>query len=123
ESHFIVINNPPVANGGPAQIAKVGDSVQFSADASEDRDGDPLEYHWDFGDGTTSTELLPNHEYDKSGLYTVTLTVSDGYEESTARINVYIEEQEQTPGFGPAATMLALLGAALIALTATRSRR
>jgi PKD repeat protein len=78
---------------------------------------------WDFGDGTSSTELLPNHEYDKAGLFTVTLTVSDGYEESEARITVYVEEQEQTPGFGPFATMLALLGAALIALAITSRRR
>ncbi|UCC93938.1 MAG: PKD domain-containing protein, partial [Thermoplasmata archaeon] len=84
---------------------------------------DPLEYVWDFGDGTTSTELLPNHEYDKSGLYTVTLTVSDGYEESEARITVYVEEQEETPGFGSAAVMLALLGAALIALAISSRRR
>jgi PGF-CTERM protein len=122
EDYFVFINNPPVANGGPAQVTKEGKSVQFSADASEDRDGDPLEYTWDFGDGTSSTELLPNHEYEKAGLYTVTLTVSDGYEESEAYITVYVEEQEQTPGFGPLATMLALLGAALIAVGASRAR-
>ncbi len=123
DDYFVFINNPPVANGGPAQITTVGESVQFSADASEDRDGDALEYHWDFGDGTTSTELLPNHEYDKAGLFTVTLTVTDGYETSTARVTVYVEEQEQTPGFGPLTTMLALLGAALVAVGASGRRR
>ncbi|MCJ2539772.1 MAG: PKD domain-containing protein, partial [Candidatus Thermoplasmatota archaeon] len=122
EEYYVFINNPPVANGGPAQITQVGKAVQFSADASEDRDGDALEYLWDFGDDTISSELLPNHKYDKAGLYTVTLTVYDGYEESQARITVYVEEQEQTPGFGPVVTMLALLGAALIALGASRSR-
>jgi PGF-CTERM protein len=123
EDHYVFINNPPVANGGPAQITTVGKAVQFSADGSEDRDGDPLEYTWDFGDGTSSAELLPNHEYDKAGLYTVTLTVTDGYEEAEAYITVYVEEEEQTPGFGPVVTMLALLGAALIAVGASRSRR
>ena len=123
EDYYVFINNPPVANGGPAQITQTGKTVQFSADASEDRDGDALEYLWDFGDDTISSELLPNHKYDKAGLYTVTLTVSDGYEESQARVTVYVEEQEQTPGFGPVVTMLALLGAALIALGVSGSRR
>ncbi|UCC94224.1 MAG: PKD domain-containing protein [Thermoplasmata archaeon] len=122
DDYFVFINNPPVANGGPAQITTVGKEVQFSADESQDRDGDALEYHWDFGDGSTSTELLPNHAYDKAGLYTVTLTVTDGYEESTARVTVLVEEEEQTPGFGPFLTVLALLGAALVAVGASRAR-
>lgn len=33
--------------------------------------------YWDFGDGTTSTELNPKHTYDDPGEYTVTLTVID----------------------------------------------
>ena len=101
----------------------MGEAVQFSADASEDRDGDALEYTWDFGDGTSSDELLPNHDYDKAGLFTVTLTVTDGYEESTATVTVYVEEQEQTPGFGPLVTVLGLLVAAMIALGASGRRR
>ena len=32
-------------------------------------------YHWDFGDGTTSTEENPWHEYEDNGPYTITLTV------------------------------------------------
>lgn len=32
-------------------------------------------YKWDFGDGTTSTEKNPTHEYSESGQYIVTLTV------------------------------------------------
>ena len=53
----------------------------------------------------------------------MTLTVSDGYEESQARVTVYVEEEEQTPGFGPVVTMMALLGAALIALGVSGNRR
>jgi PKD repeat protein len=33
-------------------------------------------YHWDFGDGGTSTEQNPVHNYGKKGKYVVTLTVS-----------------------------------------------
>ena len=30
---------------------------------------------WDFGDGTTSSEMLPSHTYTEVGLYRVTLTM------------------------------------------------
>ena len=123
EDYWVFINNPPVANGGPSQIASEGETVQFSADGSEDRDGDDISYRWDFGDGDVATGLYASHKFDKAGLHTVELTVSDGFEESVSRTTVYVEEQEQAPGFGPMAAMLAMLSAALIALTISRNRR
>ena len=39
--------------------------------------GNSTNYHWDFGDGTTSTEPAPAHEYTRSGVYQVTLIVQD----------------------------------------------
>ena len=36
-------------------------------------------YHWDFGDGSTSTTPNPYHIYNNPGLYTVTLIVNSGY--------------------------------------------
>ena len=39
--------------------------------------GQITSWHWDFGEGTTSTEQTPIHTYQKDGVhYTVTLTVS-----------------------------------------------
>jgi gliding motility-associated-like protein len=39
----------------------------------------PWEYHWDFGDGTTSTNpTVGHHSYAAEGTYVITLTVSDG---------------------------------------------
>ncbi len=35
------------------------------------------EYHWDFGDNTTSTDETPTHEYEVKGEYLVTLTIID----------------------------------------------
>src|SRR5690606_12318175 len=32
-------------------------------------------YHWDFGDGTTSTEFSPSHAYGNNGPFVITLTV------------------------------------------------
>ncbi|HSX29490.1 MAG TPA: LamG-like jellyroll fold domain-containing protein [Candidatus Saccharimonadales bacterium] len=52
--------------------------VAFSSAGSNDPEGQPVTYLWDFGDGTTSTEANPSHAYTVAGLYTVRLTVSDG---------------------------------------------
>ena len=41
----------------------------------------PLKYTclWDFGDGSTSTELAPTHEYTSAGTYHITLTATSAY--------------------------------------------
>jgi len=36
-----------------------------------------ITYHWDFGDGATSSDISPVHEYTATGDYLVTLTVSN----------------------------------------------
>lgn len=35
-----------------------------------------LDYHWDFGDGSTSTEQNPTHTYENPGIYSVSLTAT-----------------------------------------------
>ena len=35
-----------------------------------------VSYHWDFGNGDTSTDRVPSHKYDLHGYYTVTLKVT-----------------------------------------------
>ncbi|MFT5594917.1 MAG: vibriolysin [Oceanicoccus sp.] len=49
--------------------------VQFTDDTRSDRV--VTHYHWDFDDGTTSTEASPYHEYAVAGEYNPTLTVTD----------------------------------------------
>lgn len=49
---------------------------------SESPDGEVVSYHWDFGDGTNSTEQHSLHEYIHNGTYTVTLTVTDNHGQS-----------------------------------------
>ncbi len=51
-------------------------TVHFSSTGSQDPDGDPLEYQWAFGDGTTSNEPNPTKTYTDKGVYTARLTVS-----------------------------------------------
>lgn len=38
--------------------------------------GTPLSYLWHFGDGTSSTDSIPEHVYEAAGIYDVSLTVS-----------------------------------------------
>jgi len=45
-------------------------------------------YHWDFGDGTTSSELSPTHNYTHKGNYTVLFSVTDS-QGNTAAMQTY----------------------------------
>lgn len=64
---------PPVAD---FTLAATELKVAFT-DASTDRDGAIASHLWDFGDGSQSNEMHPEHTYSASGTYTVTLTVTD----------------------------------------------
>jgi trimeric autotransporter adhesin len=52
-------------------------SVAFDGSASSDPDGSVTAYSWDFGDGSSSTQMSPTHSYSDAGTYSVTLTVTD----------------------------------------------
>ena len=75
-------------------------TVQFTDLSS----GDPVEWNWDFGDGGSSSEQNPTHTYDSSGVFAVSLTVSDGENESTERKESYItvsaSDVNESSGFG-----------------------
>jgi cytochrome c len=52
--------------------------VQFDASTSTDPGGDSLRYLWDFGDGSPAdTTAQPLHTYTATGVYTVSLTVTN----------------------------------------------
>lgn len=70
-------NQPPVANAGGSYTSQAGQNVQLNGAASFDPDGTIVNYTWNFGDGTSGTGAVANHQYGKSGVYPVSLTVSD----------------------------------------------
>jgi glucose/arabinose dehydrogenase len=67
-------------------------TVRFDAGESYDPNGTDLTFHWDFGDGQTSTEVAPEHTFRASGAgpesFTVVLTATDadGATDRTERI-------------------------------------
>ncbi|HXK32608.1 MAG TPA: PQQ-dependent sugar dehydrogenase, partial [Dehalococcoidia bacterium] len=78
---YVGDNRPPVAVASADPIAGLAPlQVSFSSAGSFDPDaGQALTYHWDFGDGTTSTSPNPVKTYTTDGNRTVTLTVTDPF--------------------------------------------
>jgi YVTN family beta-propeller protein len=52
-------------------------SVPFTVSFTDKSTGSPNSRNWNFGDGNTSTDTNPVHIYNKTGLYSVTLTASN----------------------------------------------
>jgi len=71
------VNEKPLADAGPDQMAYVDETVDFSGAGSKDTDGYISSYEWDFGDGDTASGVEVQHSYSETGSYTVTLTVED----------------------------------------------
>ncbi|MCF2529553.1 PQQ-dependent sugar dehydrogenase [Yinghuangia soli] len=81
-------NRAPVAKAtttvDPAQL-----TVTFDASDSNDLDGDPLTYAWDFGDGESGTGPVVTHKYEEPGDYEATVTVTDtGGKTGTYKVKV-----------------------------------
>ncbi len=60
----------------PANVV-INQVITFDASSSYDSDGDITEYRWDFGDGNSTIGKMVSYSYSSSGIYTVTLTVTD----------------------------------------------
>lgn len=86
-------NNPPVVGLEVKGSAQVNERILVDAGATYDIDVDPLNFRWDFGDGRQESTSQPYtyHEYARSGEYVVSVTVSDGKDESveTASVSVF----------------------------------
>jgi chitodextrinase len=67
----------PFANAGPDTGVLFGDLAYFDGSDSFDIDGYITQYDWDFGDSTNGTGETITHQYNTTGTYDVTLTVTD----------------------------------------------
>jgi serine protease AprX len=96
KTNYIKVVTKPVANFtsnityGKAQV-----TVAFT-DKSK---GIPTSWKWTFGDGSSSSDQNPNHQYSQEGTYTVKLTVINIAGNSTATKTNYIKVTTNTrPG-------------------------
>ena len=77
---------------------RVNETVSFQGHQSSDPDGDPLTYHWDFGDDDSSSGVSVSHAYGSEGNYTVKLTVTDptGLSDFAEKVITVAEPQVET---------------------------
>ncbi len=74
----VAVLNSDIASG----VAPL--SVNFDSAGSYDPETSPLSYTWNFGDGSNSSESNPIHTFSVSGVYTVTLNVTDSLGATTS---------------------------------------
>lgn len=65
-----------------------------------DTSSNATSWHWDFGDGNSSTQQNPQHTYAISGSYMVTLTVSDGCDTMSVQdtVNAFVTGVDEEEG-------------------------
>ncbi len=98
----LVINALPEADFNTIPVSCVGDIVHFD-DASS---GDVTLRYWEFGDGGTSTSIFPTHSFGTPGLYTVTLTVTNGNGCTDSKSSNIVIAPQPVAGFTAAVTDL-----------------
>ncbi len=70
-------------------IKQLGEPIYFTDNSFNN----PTSWHWDFGDGTTSTEQHPVHYYQTKGLFSVKLIASNGFLKDTLTRKDFIRIQ------------------------------
>jgi len=94
--NYITVVAKPVANfASKVTSGKVPFTVFFTDKSS----GSPTSWNWDFGDGATSTDKNPTHQYLEEGSYTVKLTVTNAVGNNTVTKTNYVKATTSTrPG-------------------------
>ena len=67
----------PTANFSATPVC-LGETTHFTNSSTTNPSNQTMSYQWDFGDGQTSTQTSPTHQFTTAGNHTVTLTASCG---------------------------------------------
>lgn len=84
------LNNLPKTSEKVPKKGYRGVPVMFNA-KGKDIDGDTLKYTWNFGDDHKSYKAKTSHKYEQNGIYTVTLTTTDGSDDVIETFTLKIE--------------------------------
>jgi len=88
---FVPLQSPPVVDFYYEPSSPyAGEIIQFY-----DKSSDASEWHWDFGDGNSSSQKNPGHSYLKAGKYDVTLTVVINGKEYTKSKTINVRGKEK----------------------------
>ena len=93
---LFTLNNRPIARVDFDAPEVCGRTVSFSGDRTTDPEGDPLEFVWRFGDGTSETARNATHTYAEEGRYIATMEVRDPGPQlgrgSAATVSLFLKE-------------------------------
>ncbi len=96
KTEYIAVVAKPVAD---FSAIPTSGKAPFTVEFTDNSTGVPTAWKWSFGDGTTSTEQNPEHQYLQGGSYKVTLTVTNVAGSSTTTKTNYIKVTTNTrPG-------------------------
>jgi PKD repeat protein len=87
-NHYYTISTTKVVTIGTVPIA--GFSFIPCSNNFANSSGCATSFYWDFGDGTHSTQTLPNHQYADTGYYQVTLTAYNTGDSSTLTKQIHV---------------------------------
>jgi len=91
---FIGVGNPPEADFSATLREGLLPLTVTFADTSKNK---PISWHWDFGDGTSSTEQNPSHTYTQPGTYSVRLKVTSHFGSDALMQTSFINASSPTP--------------------------
>jgi len=94
---------PTVGFDVSSNTPEVGESITFDAGDSIDPDGEVVEYQWSFPGGETKYGEQVSHTFDRTGKYTIELTVSDntGAERTAQQTMSVLSRPDAAFEFGP----------------------
>ena len=88
-TYILLANTAPAAAFTFSPTGPVaGQSVLFTANSTTDPNGDPVSYHWQFGDTAEAAGQWVYHTYARSGAYNVTLSAVDDHKNAATALQV-----------------------------------